>query len=83
MTSMEQLISVIWREVLEVDHVGVHDNFYDLGGHSLLAMQVVSRIEKQTGVWLSPREMIFQTLHQIAAVCESRLSSDSELEADN
>jgi acyl-coenzyme A synthetase/AMP-(fatty) acid ligase/acyl carrier protein len=83
MTPMEELISEIWKEVLELDHVGVHDNFYDLGGHSLLAMQVVSTIEKQTGVWLSPREMIFQTLRQIAAVCESRLSPGSELEAGN
>jgi acyl carrier protein len=43
-SDMEQLLVKIWVEVLKVEKIGVHDNFFDLGGHSLLATQVTSRL---------------------------------------
>ena len=43
-TPVEEMIAEIWAEVLKLDTVGVHDNFFDLGGHSLLATQATSRI---------------------------------------
>lgn len=41
---VESTLAGIWSDVLEVDHVGVNDNFFDLGGDSLLAGHVVVRI---------------------------------------
>jgi len=71
-TALETLIAEVWREALQVEHVGVYDNFFDLGGHSLLAMRVVAKIEKQIGLRINPGEMFGQTLGQLAAACEEQ-----------
>ena len=39
----EEIITGIWCDVLGVERVSVHDNFFHVGGHSLLATQVISR----------------------------------------
>ncbi len=49
-TPVEKIVADIWAEVLEIDQVGVHDNFLDLGGDSLRAGQVVSRVISAFGV---------------------------------
>jgi amino acid adenylation domain-containing protein len=40
----ERLVADIWQEVLGLDRVSVHDNFFDLGGHSLLANRAYRRL---------------------------------------
>ena len=49
-TPVEELVADIWAAVLEIDQVGVHDDFLDLGGDSLRAGQVVSRVISTFGV---------------------------------
>ena len=43
-TPIEQQLVSLWNEVLAVDDIGIHDNFFALGGHSLLAARVNARI---------------------------------------
>ncbi|PLZ31918.1 non-ribosomal peptide synthetase, partial [Fischerella thermalis WC542] len=40
-TPVEEMLAGIWTEVLSIQKVGIHDNFFDLGGHSLLATRVI------------------------------------------
>ncbi|MDZ8261482.1 non-ribosomal peptide synthetase [Nostoc sp. ChiQUE01b] len=45
-TEVEKTIAGIWQEILNVEKVGIHDNFFDLGGHSLLLVQIHSKLQK-------------------------------------
>ena len=49
-TPMEEKLAAIWADVLNVDRVGVHDDFFALGGHSLLATQIVAQIRTDFAV---------------------------------
>jgi surfactin family lipopeptide synthetase A len=73
-TEMEACVAAIWQEVLGVERVGVHDNFFDLGGHSLLTLQVAARIEQATGVRLNLWLFVSSTLEQIASICQRETS---------
>lgn len=56
---VETQIAGIWREVLDVDRIGVHDNFFDLGGESFSAYRVMARVSSEMGYDL-PVSAIFQ-----------------------
>jgi amino acid adenylation domain-containing protein len=46
-TAAEQAIASIWMEILSLEIVGIHDNFFDLGGHSLLLIRVHSKLQEE------------------------------------
>ncbi|HXB57700.1 MAG TPA: phosphopantetheine-binding protein, partial [Vicinamibacteria bacterium] len=46
-SELEAAVAGIWCEVLELERVSVHDNFFDLGGHSLLLIQVHARLRER------------------------------------
>jgi amino acid adenylation domain-containing protein len=59
-TPVEAELARIWSAVLQVERVGIHDDFFDLGGHSLLATSIVSRIRQAFQVEIPLRRM-FET----------------------
>jgi acyl carrier protein len=50
---VEREIATICSQLLKVESLGIHDNFFLLGGHSLLSIQMISRIREAFGVELS------------------------------
>jgi thioesterase domain-containing protein len=47
--TIETALMTIWMELLNIDRIGRHDNFFMLGGHSLLAMRMISKIQSLMG----------------------------------
>src|SRR5947209_14000299 len=45
-TELEEVLAIIFSEVLRVERIGIFDDFFELGGHSLLATQISSRIRE-------------------------------------
>jgi acyl carrier protein len=56
---LERRLVELWRSVLGVAAVGIHDRFFDLGGHSLSATQLASRIREELAVEL-PLRVLFE-----------------------
>jgi thioesterase domain-containing protein/acyl carrier protein len=72
---LERQLAEIWRSILEVERIGVRDDFFDLGGHSVLALRMMSAIEGRLGVNL-PLATLFEapTVEQLAEVLRAEAS---------
>ena len=57
-TALQQQLASLWEQVLGREGIGLEDNFFALGGHSLKAIQVVSLINKQLGLRITPRNIL-------------------------
>jgi amino acid adenylation domain-containing protein len=68
-TPVEEMLAGIWAELLKLENIGIHDNFFDLGGHSLLATQVTSRLREVFQIEL-PLRSLFET-PTVAGLAES------------
>ena len=75
MTPEEQILARLWREVLGVDPIGIHDSFFELGGDSILGIQLFSRA-RQEGIELTSHELFtHQTIAELARLAAARGSS--------
>jgi acetoacetyl-CoA synthetase len=63
------VLAAIWKDVLGLEKVGIHDDFFDLGGHSLLASMLVAQIERELGYQL-PLAALFRA-PTIASLAQS------------
>lgn len=64
---LEQQLIEIWARVLNLEMVGVKDDFFDLGGHSLLAADLIETIHREIGVVVPARVVYLQpTVEELA-----------------
>ncbi|MBN3989151.1 MAG: amino acid adenylation domain-containing protein [Nostoc sp. NMS2] len=75
-TATESTLAKIWAEVLNIEGVGIYDNFFDLGGNSLLTVQLMKQIYKHferelplSSLFLNP------TIESLATALSSKADS--------
>ncbi|MEA2601552.1 MAG: hypothetical protein QOF89_2544 [Acidobacteriota bacterium] len=76
----ERRIAGVWQELLGIEQIGVHDNFFDLGGNSLLAIRIISRLKSDLGVDVS-EVSIFEG-PTVASLAKILFLGEAEAEAE-
>jgi amino acid adenylation domain-containing protein/non-ribosomal peptide synthase protein (TIGR01720 family) len=71
-TPTEIALADIWSQVLGLDQIGIHDNFFALGGDSILGIQIIAKAN-QAGIQFSPKQLFqYQTIAELATVVNTR-----------
>lgn len=67
-TPVEEVLTELWTNILGLEQVGIHDNFFQLGGDSILSMQLIAKAN-QSGIKLTPKQIFqYQTVAELATV---------------
>jgi len=79
--AIEKKVVEVWQEVMGVNQVGVHDNFFtELGGSSLLAVQIVGRLRSRLQVNLPLRKFFESpTVAEMASVLSAAKSTPGSI----
>ncbi len=71
-SEVERFIADVWQQMLVVDKVGIHDNYFELGGNSLLTAQIHHKLQKKYEKKLSVIDMFeYPTIHSLAQYIQS------------
>ena len=80
-TPVEEIVIALFEDVLKLDRVGIHDDFFEIGGHSLLATQVVSRVRNAFGVEIGVRSVFEEvTVEGLARRIEEHMRAEDKEE---
>lgn len=75
-SSIEKILLDIWQTLLEVDRIGVQENFFTLGGHSLMAARLLAQIRRTLAV-----DITVQTFLQAPTIAQLSVKVSNELVA--
>lgn len=80
-TEIEKQIASVWQEVLGIDRIGVHDDFFEIGGHSLNATRIVLNLQSRLSCGVSIRQLFLNpTIAELAVALNSESSEASAIE---
>lgn len=68
-TDLEVRLAELWREILNVDMIGLLDDYFDLGGDSLMATELFIELERRFGVRLATSDILeYPSVAKLAAL---------------
>jgi amino acid adenylation domain-containing protein/non-ribosomal peptide synthase protein (TIGR01720 family) len=82
---IEKTLVNVWQDLLNLEQIGINDNFFALGGDSILSIQVVSRA-RQLGILITPKQLFqHQTIAALAQVAnqETIIAAEQGLVSGN
>ena len=80
-TKTEQAIAAVWQELLQVEKIGINENFFDLGGHSLLLVKVQFRLQEVLGIEIAVADLFkYSTIQALAQYLTEKPDSSSFVE---
>lgn len=79
-TWMEELLTTMWQEALNMTQISIDDNFFELGGHSLMAAQIITRLRAtlQENVPMAVHIQVAPTIASVARAVERYLINQAE-----
>lgn len=80
-TDFERTLCDIWQATLNLQKVGVSDNFFSVGGDSITVLQIVRKAKDQ-GVYLDARDIFkYQSIAELGENCANRnVKSEGQLD---
>jgi len=80
-SATEQLVCDLWSELLDLDRVGVDDDFFELGGNSLRAIDLISVTDMTFEIELPVRSLLYNpTVEEFAIAVDALLTKTQECE---
>lgn len=83
MTKTEQGIANLFQELLNVDAVGLDDNFFDLGGYSSIAIELIIKIQSTFHVSLEGLNVLRETVEVLATIIDKKSGIEFKAKAES
>lgn len=86
-TEIEKTLATVWQKALNLETIGIHDNFFEVGGHSLLLARIYSQLREIYPINLSMLDLFrYPTISSLAAFLsqtnEEKSSSADEIQTE-
>ncbi|GIO01643.1 non-ribosomal peptide synthetase [Brevibacillus halotolerans] len=74
---LERQLAEIWQDMLSVEQIGIHDNFFDLGGDSIRAIGLVNKMNRHCRIHVQIRQMyLYPTISMLVEHIQSQTADD-------